>query len=222
MIIALCVMVIGSSVEGFCQPNHPPNKRPVVRHHPPYHGRVVVRHPIPRYGRVVVNLPTKHRKVVVGRHDYFFHHGVFYRQGPGGYLVVRAPIGAVVATIPYGYLTFVVGNLTYYYYGGIYYRHVPSGYVVVESPPETVVVEESSDETDVTPMVGDRVSVTTESLNVRTGPNTTHSVIAQLPRGTVIVVRGHAPGWLYVELPNGTFGWIMTGYTALLPLASSG
>lgn len=222
IIIAVCTMVISSSVQGFCQPRHPGDRRPIVRRPAPPHGRVVVRHPVPRYGRVVGKLPAKHRRVVVGRHNYFFHHGVFYRQGPGGYVVVRAPIGAIVATIPYGYLTFGVGDLTYFYYGGMYYRQVPSGYMVVESPPETVVVQESSNGTDVTPTVGDQVSVTAQSLNVRSGPNTNHSVIAKIPRGTVMVVRGHSPGWLYVELGNGTFGWIMAGYTALLSQPSSG
>jgi hypothetical protein len=222
IIIAVCTMVIGSSVQGFCQPNHPRDRRPVVRNPAPYHGRVVVRHPVPRYGRVVGNLPAKHRKVVVGRQNYFFHQGVFYRQGPGGYVVVRAPIGAIVATIPMGFLTFAVADRTYFYYGGMYYRQVPSGYMVVESPPETVVVQESSDEPDVTPMVGDRVSVTAELLNVRSGPNKNHSVIAQIPKGTVMVVHGHAPGWLYVELRNGTFGWIRAGYAASLPQPANG
>jgi hypothetical protein len=222
IIIAVCAMVIGSSVEGFCQPNHPRDRRAIVRNAAPYRGRVVVRHPVPRYGRVVGNLPANPREIFVGRQKYFFHQGVFYGQGPGGYVVIRAPIGAIVATIPMGFLTFAVAERTYFYYGGIYYRQVPSGYMVVESPPETVVVQESSDETDVTPMVGDQVSVTPGSLNVRCGPNTNHSVIAQIRRGTVMVVRGHAPGWLYVQLPNGTFGWIMAGYVAPLPQPVSG
>jgi hypothetical protein len=222
IIIAVCTMVIGSSVQGFCQPNHPRDRRPVVRHPPPPRGKVVVRHPVPRYGRVVVNLPANHRKIVVKRQNYFFHHGVFYRQGPGGYVVVRAPIGAIVATIPVGFLTFVVGNNAYFYYGGIYYRQVPSGYMVVESPPETVVVQESSDEFEVTPAVGDQVSVTAALLNVRSGPNENHPVIAQVSNGTVMVVRGHAPGWLYVEFRNGAFGWIMAGYTARLPQPANG
>jgi len=222
MVMALCAMVIGGSVEAYSQPKHPPKRRPVVRHHHPHHGRVVVRHPVPHYGRVVVTLPPKHRKVVVRRHPYFFHQGVFYQPGSGGYVVVKAPIGAIVATIPYGYITFGIGNLTYFYYGGIYYRRVPTGYMVVESPPETVIIQESLEETDVTPTAGDRVSVTAQSLNVRSGPDANQSVIAQILKDTVVVVRGQAPGWLYVELPNGTFGWIMTGYTALLPLGSSG
>ena len=222
IIIAVCTMVIGSSVEGFGRQRNHPQKRVVARNSVRHHGRVVVRHPVPRYGRVVVSLPAKHRRIVVGRQKYFFHHGVFYRKGPGGYVVVRAPMGAIVARIPVGFLTFVVGDMTYFYYGGIYYRQVPSGYVAVESPPETVVVQESSGEYDVTPTVGDQVSVTAESLNVRSGPNKNHSVIAQIPHGTVMVVRGHAPGWLYVELCNGTFGWIKAGYTALLPQPASG
>ena len=219
--IAAGMMIIGSSLEGFCQP-HRPRGRTVVHRPVPYHGRVVVRHPVPRYGRPVVKLPPKHRKVVVGRHSYFFHQGIFYRSGPGAYVVTRAPVGAIVATIPMGFFTFVVADLTYFYYGGVYYRKVHTGYRVVEPPPETVVVHEYSNDSDTSPAMGDHVSVTAESLNVRSGPNKTQSVITIIPRGTVMTIRGHAPGWLYVELDDGTCGWIMQGYTALLSQSSSG
>jgi len=210
-------MVMGSGVEGFARPRNYPQPRAVARHTVPYHGRVVVRHPVPRYGRVVVGLPATHRTVLIKRQKYFFHSGVFYQRGPGGYVVVRAPIGAIVATIPLGFLTFAVGDMTYYYYGGVYYRKVPAGHLVVEPPSDTVVVQETDNEYDVTPAVGDQVSLTAESLDISSGPGNNHSVITRIPRGTVMVVRGHSPGWLYVELSDGTYGWIVAGFTAPLP-----
>ena len=184
---------------------------------PPRHKQAPPRHrPAPHQtlhrGTHVRVLPRRHVAVRVGPRRFFYHRGTFYRRAPSGFVVVRAPIGAVVLSLPLGFLRVVVGGAPYYWYGGVYYQRVPSGYAVVEAPPQA----EAS-----TP-VGGSVSVVAYVLNVRSGPGTDHPVVQQVSRGTVLVVRGDAPGWLYVELPNGTLGWVMTVFTTHVPPPASG
>lgn len=210
MAVALCAAVLGYSIQGFAQP---------PRHN---RSRAVVRHPVPKYGRVVVRLPPKHRNLMVNRTKYFFDSGIFYREGPRGYVVVRAPAGAILASVPVGSLTFMLGGTPYWYYSGVYYRRVPSGYIVVDAPPDAVISQESDDREDIAPAVGERVSITAQSLNVRSGPGRNHAVIAHLQYGTTLVVRGYAPGWFYVELPQGRFGWIMKKFTSFTEPLPSG
>jgi Family of unknown function (DUF6515)/Bacterial SH3 domain len=206
MAVALCIAVLGYAVQGFAKP--PRHKRP----------RAFVRHPIPKYGRAVVRLPPRHRNLMVNRTRYFFDSGIFYREGPRGYVVVRAPLGAILASVPVGSVTFALGGTPYWYYSGAYYRRVPSGYTVVDAPPNAVIAEESDDRD----VVGERVSITAQSLNVRSGPGGNHAVIAHLQYGTTLVVRGYSPGWLYVELPHGRFGWIMKKFTSFAEPLPSG
>jgi hypothetical protein len=210
MAVALCAAVLGYAVQGFAQP--PRNERT----------RAVVRHPIPQYGSFVGRLPPKHRNLMVNRTKYFFDSGIFYRNAPGGYVIVRAPMGAILASVPVGSVTFALGGIPYWYYGGVYYRRVPSGYIVVDAPPNAVIAQESYDRVDIEPAVGERVSITAQSLNVRSGPGRNHTVIAHLQYGTILVVRGYAPGWLYVELPHGRFGWIMRKFTSFTSPSPSG
>jgi len=175
------------------------------------------RHPrmpvAPRYGTVFVNLPAGHRTVYVGRSRYFYGSGVFYRHGPSGYVVVRAPIGAVIAAPPAGCRTVVVGGATYYDYNGDYYQNAPGGYVVVQAPP--VVPQPPATE-------GQRVSVTAHTLNVRSGPGMGHPVIEQVRQGIVLAVHGTAPGWLYVSTPSGKLGWVSGKYTVPFVTVPSG
>lgn len=166
----------------------------------------------PRRGRIYRQLPHGHRTVVHGRSKYFHHRGVFYRRGFSGYIVIGAPVGALIVDLPIGFKTVLVGGSTYYWCAGVYYRKVPSGYVVVESPLPT---EPSIAE-------GVQVSVTVDLLNVRSGPAMSRDVLARVPRGTVLVVRGNAPGWLYVELPDSRFGWVVSEYTAASTLMPRG
>jgi hypothetical protein len=67
-----------------------------------------------------------------------------------------------------------------------------------------------------------KVTVTAEQLEVRSGPGLNHSLVAQVPKGIVLVIRGSAPEWWYVQLPNGSFGWVMRKFTAPVPLPASG
>jgi hypothetical protein len=202
MAVALCIAMSGYAVQSFAQP--PRSNRT----------RAFIRQPIPQYGSVVVRLPPRHRNLMVNRTKYFFDSGIFYRNGPGGYVIVRAPMGAILASVPVGSVTFALGGTAYWYYGGTYYRRVPSGYIVVDAPPNAVIAQESDDRDNIEPAVGERVSITARSLNVRSGPGGNHTVIAHLQYGTILVVRGYAPGWLYVELPHGRSGWIMKKFTS--------
>ena len=131
--------------------------------------------------------------------------------------MIKAPVGAVVAAIPVGFVTFVVGSHSYYYYGGAYYQRVPSGYVVVEAPRQSVIVDQVP-----SPGAGESVSVTAPLLNVRSGPGKNHPVIHQVHQGDSLLIQGHAPGWFYVKLPSGQFGWVMSEFTDQLLSDASG
>jgi len=58
-----------------------------------------------------------------------------------------------------------------------------------------------------------RISVAAKRLNVRARPDRHAPVIAVTYKGTMLKVRGKAPGWIYVKLPSGRFGWVMAKYT---------
>jgi uncharacterized protein YraI len=62
--------------------------------------------------------------------------------------------------------------------------------------------------------------VTTELLNVRSGPSTTFPIITTVPNGTEMTVLGRnaTNTWLNVQLADGTEGWVtrsLTNYTAV-------
>jgi len=201
-VILVGITVVGLASEGFAEP---PRRR-----------RGVMVHRVPHRGTVARRPPVGHRPVWVRHRKYFYHRGAFYRRRPPGYVVVRAPIGAVVPAIPFGCVTFGARKHSYYYYGGVYYRRAPSGYVVVEAPRQSVIVDQVP-----SPGVGESMSVTAALLNVRSGPGKNHPVIHQVRRGDRLLIQGHAPGWFYVKLPFGDFGWVMSEFVdPLLPDAS--
>jgi uncharacterized protein YraI len=196
--------------------NH--RRRDAVKHH---RRRAIIRHSLPYHGRVIVNLPSGHRRIVIKKDIYYFYSGIFYQIDRGGYVVVSAPIGAIVVGLPIGYVTFISSDITYYFYGGVYYRKVPAGYIVVEPPPDAVIVQEPPDTIEDQASIGDRVSVTAYRLNVRLGPGKEHPVIDRVYRDSILVIYGFAPGWYYVRLANGKYGWVDKAYTKpVLPPAS--
>lgn len=168
------------------------------------HKRVAVVSPGPAPVKVVARLPAGHHSVRVGRQPYSYHRGVFYRKGPSGFVVVRAPIGAVVVNLPLGYRHWVLGGITYYSSGNVYYRAVPAGYEVIEPPVRTSPAFAQ----------GEQVWVSIPVLNVRSGPGLDYQIVRQVNQGDVLFVRENGPGWLYVELPDGQFGWVMRQFTA--------
>jgi hypothetical protein len=58
-----------------------------------------------------------------------------------------------------------------------------------------------------------RISVSTDLLNVRSGPGLHSPVICTVGFGDVFPVQGATEGWLSITLPNGRPGWVMAHYT---------
>lgn len=161
------------------------------------------RTPYPSPGRITHKIPAGHARVSVGPKRYHFHAGVFYKRGPRGYAVVRAPLGAVIMHLPVGYHTMIVAGATYFLFAGVYYRRASSGYVVVEAPrPESVQVQPLQ-----------QVEVAAKRLNVRSGPGLNHPVVGTVHSGAVLSIQGNAPGWHYVMLANGSYGRVMSKFT---------
>jgi len=79
-------------------------------------------------------LPRGAMEVSVGRDRYYTYRGVYYRPGPHGYYVVRAPRGVIIRELPPRATRIHVGNRVYYRYGNVYYERGPAGYVVVDAP----------------------------------------------------------------------------------------
>jgi uncharacterized protein YraI len=162
--------------------------------------------PTKQYGKVVKVLPVGHRVVSLGKVKYHYGNGIFYQAKGRHWIVVRPPIGAVVAGLAATAILVTVSGSPYYLYEGIYYRKVPAGYEVVE-----VVAPATT--TATIPGAGERVQVTTLLLNIRSGPGMHHGVVRSISQGTILTVKGSAPSWLYVELEDGTQGWVMKTYT---------
>lgn len=178
---------------------------------------------IVRPGHVVRRLPRGYRRAWHDRRPLFYNFGIFYRSGVGGFVSVSAPIGVVVSSLPAGYRTLWVGSSLYYAYGGVFYRMAPSGYVVVNAPETVIVEDEAPSLVQPSYEASGQVSVTASVLNVRLGPGKDYAVIYQIHKGYVLEIHGKTTGgWLYVELPNGEFGWIMTRFTIQLDPDSSG
>lgn len=181
---------------------------------PAYHG--------PRYGARFPNLPPGHSRVPVGGVDFFFSAGSFYRRGPGGFVVVQAPVGGIVVNLPPRRRTVVVERATYYYYQGVYYRPCPGGYQVVDPPHEVLVVENEGVGVRPEVVAGDRVRVLSQQLNVRQGPGKNFAVQAVVTRDTRLEVLGGSPDWLYVKLPMGGYGWVAQEFVVLVSVPASG
>ncbi|RJQ55266.1 MAG: SH3 domain-containing protein [Desulfobacteraceae bacterium] len=167
-----------------------------------------------RRDRGIRSLPRGHGKAVVGGIKYYHHGGRFYRRGHTGFISVRAPIGFVVSSLPIGFSLFVSSGVPYYHYSDVYYRRAPAGYIVVEPPPEVVVVQEPPPASPpVWATSGDRVAVSAQRLNVRSGPGINFSVIHIASQGQTMDVKGRSPGWLYVGISSEKFGWVQEQYT---------
>jgi len=175
--------------------------------------RHVISPHVVRHRHVLKSLPWGYNRFWYGRRPYYFSRGLFYRPYVGGFLAVRAPVGAIVVSLPIGYERLWIDGTTYYAYGGTYYRRVPAGYVIVD-PPARVVVE--NDVPNVVPpaiSASGKVIVDAPVLNVRSGPSLDNEKIYQLDEGYILEVNGRSDGWLYVQLPNGEYGWVKSVFT---------
>jgi uncharacterized protein YgiM (DUF1202 family) len=139
---------------------------------------------------------------VVNKRAFFFHEGRFFNRHQDGFIVIRAPLGAVITALPIGFVAFVASGIDYYLADETYYRRVSEGFAVVEPP---------------VPTISGTGIVQAELLNVRTGPATSYDVIGVVNYGDYLVVIGSVPGWLNVELPDGTLGWVMDRFVQLQP-----
>ncbi|MEW6599940.1 MAG: DUF6515 family protein [Nitrospirota bacterium] len=193
--------------------------RSVIRHRERRH---VVSPRFVRERHAVRDLPRGYKRYWHSNLPYFFFGGIFYRPAPLGFIPVLPPLGIIVDSIPAGYIRIWAGGIEFYSYGGVYYRRVPDGYVVVEAPRDYGVPEDAPDITAPTEPAEGKASVTTEILNVRTGPGPDYPLIYQIHKGYVLDIHGKSDGWLYVELPNGEFGWVMSEFTILLEEPGSG
>lgn len=135
---------------------------------------------------------------------FFYHSGIYYRQYDDEYVVVRAPIGARVRILPDGCSTIYSRGHSYYVCDEDYYQPFDDGYIVVEQP---VYVDRDADID-----VGDEVRVRVDTLNVRSGPGRHYDIVDQLYRGDIALVRDTKRGWLFIDLPGGSNGWVLREY----------
>jgi len=101
---------------------------------------------------------------------------------------------------------------------------------VVEPPPGVVAAQEGSTTSQPPPTptseepaaLAKKVTVTSPLLNVRSGPGMKFETISQVRQGTALEVHGNAPGWLYIKLPSGKFGWVSQQFTSAVETPASG
>jgi len=73
-------------------------------------------------GAVVGSLPRNNQPVVVNNVNYHVADGVYYQQGPGGYVVVDPPPGVTVTVLPQGAVQTTVNGQVYFKAGNVHYR----------------------------------------------------------------------------------------------------
>lgn len=172
-----------------------------------------------RNGRPSHSDRRAYHPVRVGKQQYFYRGGRFFRHHRRGYAAVAAPVGAVVAFLPPGFRIVLSGRTRYYCFGDVYYRPHPRGYRVVPAPVAFDPPPRDRDRDDppsrFSREIPDRtwITVTAEVLNVRSGPGREHPVVGRVRQGRRLEVEGHAPGWSYVRLPHGEAGWVMNRFT---------
>jgi Family of unknown function (DUF6515) len=100
-------------------------------------GRFNHNHYYPSRGFYVHDLP-RDRIIVGGPRGgrYWYSGGVWYSNGPSGFVVIGAPVGLFVPVLPPYYTTVWVGGAPYYYANDTYYvwRESDQQYEVVDAP----------------------------------------------------------------------------------------
>jgi len=99
-------------------------------------GRYNHGHYYPAYGAHFRSLPDGYRPYYWRGSPYYFYGGIWYAPGPGGFLVVRPPVGLFVSVLPPFYSTVWIAGVPYYYANNVYYTWSPdlNGYTVVDPP----------------------------------------------------------------------------------------
>ncbi len=140
--------------------------------------------------------------------NFFWPWFGYYPWWGAGSAFVSPGVGTVLISLPLGCSRISVGGTVYYHNDGIYYKEVPSGYVITEPPvaQNIPVVKPPSSP-------GAQISVTTQVLNVRSGPGFHYPVILQVVLGDSLTLRGESDGWSYVQTAGGESGWVVTRFT---------
>ena len=137
----------------------------------------------------------------VSHHHVSHHHGDWWTFGFG------LLTGAVVTNLFYG---------------------PPQSRVVVSRTPAVVhysapvIIQESPSIIEMSDNPMGKAVVTVALLNVRSGPGKNYPVIHQVYRNSNLMIHSSSPGWLYVKLPSGEYGWVMQEFTARVQSSASG
>lgn len=91
-------------------------------------------------GMRIDRLPDGYRRFDLRGHPFFYFEGVYYDNGPAGYVIIAPPMDADISDLPPGAETVVVNGTVYYYAGGAFYVQQPDGSYVVVAPPMGVTV----------------------------------------------------------------------------------
>ena len=169
--------------------------------------------PGPRLGLGPGPGPGFYTMVSVGAMAYFFMDGLFYRQGPKGYIVAPAPVGAVITALPPAAYMVSIDGQPFYSCSGIFYKQVPQGYVVVSQP-----VKQISPEV----IIGQELLVTAKLLNIRSGPGLNYNTVGQLKKHQIIRVEAVSADWALIRLTGNATGWVKTEYTAPINSGAKG
>jgi uncharacterized protein YgiM (DUF1202 family) len=129
-------------------------------------------------------------------------------------------VGVIIFDLPVGYQRLWIDSRVYYTYGSTFYQRVPTGYVVVDPPPEIIVEDEVPALIQPSRPATGEVIVDAPVLNVRSGPSLSNPKIYQVDEGYILEIHGRSNGWLYVQLPNGEYGWVKSVFTKPVEPAS--
>lgn len=104
---------------------------------------------------------------------------------------------------------------------GGYERSIGTAFMVYGKKSATVTPTPSM----ITPSVvaNSKGYVNASSLNVRTGPSTRYQKLTSIPKGSVVNIKGKnaANTWLYVQLPNMSYGWVYSKYITVVGSTST-
>jgi len=93
-----------------------------------------------RPGMRIDRLPDGFHRIAVRGHPYFYFEGLFYDEGPSGYIIIAPPIDAEIAELPPAVETVLLGDTVYYYAAGAFYIQQADGSYIVVAPPMGVTV----------------------------------------------------------------------------------
>ena len=91
-------------------------------------------------GMRIDRLPEGYRRFHLRDHDYFYFGGVYYDDGPSGYVVCAPPVDADIPELPPGTETIQLGEVIYYYAAGAFYVQQSDGSFIVVTAPLGVTV----------------------------------------------------------------------------------